>query len=86
MFCAANMFLGFTRVYIGYCCVRPQAICAAACLAEHWPLLVVAPLAMLLTWLEQLRTWLPPQCCPDPANIVVITSGKASCAAAASCS
>lgn len=56
--------------------VRAQAICAAACLAEHWPLLVVAPSSMLLTWLEQLRTWLPPQCCPDTNNIVVITSGK----------
>ncbi|EIE18768.1 hypothetical protein COCSUDRAFT_49196 [Coccomyxa subellipsoidea C-169] len=53
-----------------------QAICVAACFHADWPLLVVCPSSMMLTWLELLSDWLPPDLLPDPANLVVITSSK----------
>ena len=53
-----------------------QAICAAACFCEDWPLLVVAPSSMLLTWFEALAAWLPPRCCPAPGDMIVVTSSK----------
>ena len=58
-------------------CGSVQAICAAACFAADWPLLVVAPSSMLLTWFEALSAWLPPQCKPDPGNLIVVSSSKA---------
>ncbi len=58
--------------------VSAQAICVAACFHADWPLLVVCPSSMMLTWLELLSDWLPPDLLPDPANLVVITSSKVS--------
>ena len=46
---------------------------------EQWPLLVVTIASMVLTWLEALATWLPPDCRPDPSNLIAITSGKVRC-------
>ncbi|BDA49699.1 probable SWI/SNF-related matrix-associated actin-dependent regulator [Coccomyxa sp. Obi] len=53
-----------------------QAICVAACFHDDWPLLVVCPSSMILTWLEGLNDWLPPHLLPDRDNLVVITAGK----------
>ncbi|CAL8464419.1 g3954 [Coccomyxa elongata] len=53
-----------------------QAICVAACFHEDWPLLVVCPSSMVLTWLEGLNDWLPAHLLPDQDNLVVITAGK----------
>lgn len=50
----------------------------AACFHEDWPLLVVCPSSMILTWLEGLNDWLPPHLLPDQDNLVVITAGKVS--------
>ncbi len=53
-----------------------QAICVAACYNVEWPLLIVCPSSVTITWLEALYTWLSPRVLPKPQNIHVITSGK----------
>ena len=50
----------------------------AACFHADWPLMVVCPSSMMLTWLELLNDWLPPHLLPDAANLIVITSSKVS--------
>ena len=54
----------------------PQAICIATCYNTEWPLLIVCPSSVTITWLEALYTWLSPDVLPKPEDIVVITSGK----------
>jgi len=44
---------------------------------NDWPLLVVCPSTVVLTWLEILRDWLPSTLLPSQQNLIVITSGKA---------
>ncbi|KAK9866883.1 hypothetical protein WJX84_007577 [Apatococcus fuscideae] len=46
-----------------------QAIAVAACYTEHWPLLIITPSIMRLTWAEALATWLPPHIQPDILSI-----------------
>ena len=53
-----------------------QAICIAACYNVEWPLLIVCPSSVTITWLEALYTWLSPGVLPEPKDIQVITSGK----------
>lgn len=53
-----------------------QAICVAACYNLEWPLLIVCPSSVTITWLEALYTWLSPRVLPKPQDIHVITSGK----------
>ena len=53
-----------------------QAICVAACYNVEWPLLIVCPSSVTITWLEALYTWLSPRVLPKPQDIHVITSGK----------
>ena len=53
-----------------------QAICVAACYNVEWPLLIVCPSSVTITWLEALYTWLSPIVLPKPQDIHVITSGK----------
>ncbi|CAL5220539.1 g2574 [Coccomyxa viridis] len=53
-----------------------QAICVAACYNVEWPLLIVCPSSVTITWLEALYTWLSPRVLPKPKHIHVISSGK----------
>ena len=53
-----------------------QAICVAACHNVEWPLLIVCPSSVTITWREALYTWLSPKVLPKPQDIHVITSGK----------
>lgn len=46
-----------------------QAIAVAACYTEDWPLLVITPSIMRLTWAEALVTWLPPHIKPNILNV-----------------
>lgn len=36
-----------------------QALAIATCYRDQWPLLVVAPAALRLVWVEQIEVWLP---------------------------
>ncbi|KAJ8255315.1 hypothetical protein GJAV_G00203480 [Gymnothorax javanicus] len=47
-----------------------QAICIAAFYRKEWPLLVVTPSSVRLTWAEAFRRWLP-SLSPDSINVVV---------------
>ncbi len=62
------------------CCtsgaVLTQAICIAACYNVEWPLLIVCPSSVTITWLEALYTWLSPKVLPQSQDLHVITSGK----------
>ncbi len=53
--------------------VGVQAIAVAACYREDWPLLVITPSIMRLTWGEALPAWLPSHIQP---NIISIGKGE----------
>ena len=53
-----------------------QAICVAACYNVEWPLLIVCPSSVTITWLEALYTWLSPKVLPGEHSIHVISSSK----------
>ncbi|EDO28476.1 predicted protein [Nematostella vectensis] len=50
-----------------------QAICVASFYRKEWPLLVVAPSSMRLTWKQAFIKWLPSL---DPQSINVVLTGK----------
>ncbi|EDO49581.1 predicted protein, partial [Nematostella vectensis] len=50
-----------------------QAICVASYYRKEWPLLVVAPSSMRLTWKQAFIKWLPSL---DPQSINVVLTGK----------
>ena len=56
--------------------VPAQAICVAACYSVEWPLLIVCPSSVTITWLEALYTWLSPKVLPGEHSIHVISSSK----------
>uniref|UniRef100_A0A7S3UFA5 Uncharacterized protein n=1 Tax=Picocystis salinarum TaxID=88271 RepID=A0A7S3UFA5_9CHLO len=46
-----------------------QAIAMASCFKEEWPLLIVAPASLRLTWADAMERWLP-ELRPDDIHIV----------------
>ena len=48
----------------------------AACYNVEWPLLIVCPSSVTITWLEALYTWLSPKVLPGEHSIHVISSSK----------
>ena len=48
----------------------------AACYNVEWPLLIVCPSSVTITWLEALYTWLSPKVLPGDHSIHVISSSK----------
>ena len=53
-----------------------RPICVAACYNVEWPLLIVCPSSVTITWLEALYTWLSPKVLPGAHSIHVISSSK----------
>ncbi|XP_066301333.1 SWI/SNF-related matrix-associated actin-dependent regulator of chromatin subfamily A-like protein 1 [Branchiostoma lanceolatum] len=50
-----------------------QALCVAAYYRKEWPLLIVTPSSLRLTWAEAFHRWLPSL---DPQAITVMLTGK----------
>ncbi|XP_019635007.1 PREDICTED: SWI/SNF-related matrix-associated actin-dependent regulator of chromatin subfamily A-like protein 1 [Branchiostoma belcheri] len=50
-----------------------QALCVAAYYRQEWPLLIVTPSSLRLTWAEAFHRWLPSV---DPQAITVMLTGK----------
>ncbi|GAX78561.1 hypothetical protein CEUSTIGMA_g6001.t1 [Chlamydomonas eustigma] len=53
-----------------------QAVCAAACFPESFPLLVVCPSSMRYVWKAALHDWLPDALVPVKEDLWVLSSGK----------
>uniref|UniRef100_A0A7R9V4K7 Uncharacterized protein n=1 Tax=Chlamydomonas euryale TaxID=1486919 RepID=A0A7R9V4K7_9CHLO len=53
-----------------------QALCAAACFPDAWPLLVVCPSAVRHMWISSLLNWLPDDLAPPLEHAWVIEHGK----------
>ncbi|XP_078655878.1 SWI/SNF-related matrix-associated actin-dependent regulator of chromatin subfamily A-like protein 1 [Branchiostoma floridae x Branchiostoma belcheri] len=50
-----------------------QALCVAAYYRQEWPLLIVTPSSLRLTWAEAFHRWLPSV---DPQAVTVMLTGK----------
>ncbi|KAG1680929.1 hypothetical protein FOA52_009888 [Chlamydomonas sp. UWO 241] len=53
-----------------------QAVCAAACFPDAWPLLVICPSSMRWVWAAAVNDWLPEGLLPEPGSVWVLSSGK----------
>jgi hypothetical protein len=53
-----------------------QALCVAACHADDWPLLIVAPASVRAVWAAAVQEWLPPGLRPAGARLALLTDGR----------
>ena len=73
-----QMCCAWDALFLSGLLVPVQAICIAACYNVEWPLLIVCPSSVTITWLEALLTWLSPKVLPERHDIHVISSSKVS--------
>ena len=53
-----------------------QALCAASCFPDSWPLLVICPSSMRFVWAAAVADWLPDHLRPSQEHIWVVRSSK----------
>ena len=55
-----------------------QAIALSACYADHWPLLIVVPASLRLTWANELERWLPTLIQPRDIHVIFSSDDRLS--------
>ena len=47
-----------------------QGIALAACYPQSWPLLIICPSSVRMSWRDEFVTWVPSIRCPDDVNVI----------------